>query len=103
MSIFQRERAGQACVYLLRLRVIYTKSFYDTNISNFLFCTFMEKIYICTQCNAEYDAPGICEMCDIELIPEKDDSSNDDGEKDTDRFGEFADEDDEIGDEAEEK
>ena len=63
----------------------------------------MDKIYICTQCNAEYDAPGICEMCDIELIPEKDDSSDDDGEKDTDRFGEFADEDDEIGDESEEK
>lgn len=63
----------------------------------------MDKLYICTQCNAEYDAPGMCEMCDVELIPEKEDDIEDDQEKDTDRFGEFADEDDEIKDELLEK
>ena len=59
----------------------------------------MEKIYVCTQCGAEYDAPGVCEMCDIELIPEKDSDDeslggglNADG---SDRFNEFADEDEE--------
>lgn len=58
----------------------------------------MEKIYICPQCNAEYDAPGICEMCDVELLLEKEENIDDSQEKDTDRFSEFADEDDEIGD-----
>lgn len=58
----------------------------------------MDKLYICTQCNAEYDAPGMCEMCDVELIPETEEDSENPGEKSGDRFGEFAEEDDELPD-----
>lgn len=56
----------------------------------------MDQLYICTQCNAEYDAPGVCEMCDIELIPESEESRGA-PEEEGDRFGEFAEEEEELG------
>ncbi len=29
----------------------------------------MATIYVCTQCGEEYSAPGICEACQIDLVP----------------------------------
>lgn len=63
----------------------------------------MEKVYICTQCNAEYDTPGICEMCDVELILQTEEDENSDTATTGDRFGEFAEEDDEISDDPKEE
>lgn len=33
----------------------------------------MGQIYVCTQCGEEYGAPGICEMCQIDLVPAEED------------------------------
>jgi hypothetical protein len=55
-----------------------------------------DQLYICTQCNAEYDAPGMCEMCDVELIPESGEEPGGTGEEGN-RFEEFAEEEDELG------
>ncbi len=64
----------------------------------------MDKIYVCTQCNAEYDAPGMCEMCDVELVLETEEKNTDDDEgNQKDRFGEFAEEDDELKDDSKEE
>lgn len=30
----------------------------------------MSDTYLCKQCGAEYDAPGLCETCQIELVAE---------------------------------
>lgn len=56
----------------------------------------MDKPYVCTQCNAEYDAPGMCEMCDVELIPEVEEDTGS-GQEEGDRFEEFAEEEEELG------
>ncbi len=30
----------------------------------------MDSIYICPECGQEYDEPGICDSCQVELIEE---------------------------------
>lgn len=30
----------------------------------------MDSVYICPECGQEYDEPGICDSCQVELIEE---------------------------------
>lgn len=29
----------------------------------------MPQMYVCTQCGEEYSAPGLCDVCQIDLVP----------------------------------
>ncbi|GEM_PF-2899485 len=38
----------------------------------------MDKVYVCTQCGEESDAPGSCQICGLALVPMKDEDTDDD-------------------------
>lgn len=49
----------------------------------------MDSIYICPECGQEYDEPGICDSCQVELIEE----GGSDDEHGYDEEGGFSEED----------
>ncbi|MBI4599375.1 hypothetical protein HY732_00460 [Candidatus Uhrbacteria bacterium] len=38
----------------------------------------MDKVYVCTQCGEESDAPGSCQICGLALVPMQDNDADDD-------------------------